>query len=119
WRRSHHTVQSSLMAKHPEGYSECTDDGVEDLAEFRCLTHGPAGESMSHRSGYFPLSVSLSPPMAFWTLPSILSALPSDSSLASPTALPTICLTAPLTCFADPTTRSLSMIFSPPRPKPP
>ena len=27
-----------LMAKHPEGYSECTDDGVEDLAEFRCLT---------------------------------------------------------------------------------
>jgi hypothetical protein len=32
-----------------------------------------------------------------------LSALPSDSSLALPTALPTACLTVPLTCFADPT----------------
>src|ERR1019366_5799901 len=38
-----------------------------------------------------------------------LVGLPSDSSLASPTALPTTCLTAPLICFADPTTRSLSM----------
>jgi hypothetical protein len=42
-----------------------------------------------------------------------LSALPSDTSFASPTALPTACLTAPLTCFADPTTRSLS-VFLPP-----
>ena len=45
-------------------------------------------------------------------LPSILSALPSDSSLASPTALPTACLTAPLICLPDPTIRSLSMISS-------
>ena len=41
-----------------------------------------------------------------------LSALPSDSNLESPMALPTACLTAPLTCFAEPATRSLSMIFT-------
>ena len=43
--------------------------------------------------------------------PSILSSLPSDSSLVSPTALPTACLTAPLIYFADPTIRSLSDFF--------
>ena len=42
------------------------------------------------------------------------SALPSDSSLASPTALPTTSLTVPLICFADPRTRSLSIITSDP-----
>jgi hypothetical protein len=36
-------------------------------------------------------------------------ALRFDSSLASPTALPTTCLTAPLFCFADPTRLSLSL----------
>jgi hypothetical protein len=30
---------------------------------------------------------------------------PCLSSLVSPTALPTTCLTVPLTCFADPTSR--------------
>ena len=37
---------------------------------------------------------------------------PSDSSLASPTALPTVCLTVPLISFAEPMTRSLSIISS-------
>jgi hypothetical protein len=36
--------------------------------------------------------------------------LPSDSSLASPTVLPTTSLTAPLISFADPTARCLPII---------
>lgn len=89
------------MAKHPEGYSECTDDGVGDLAEFRCLTHGTAGESMSHRSGYFPLSI-LESADGVLDLAFDLVGLAFRLQLGVPTALPTICLTAPLTSFADP-----------------
>src|SRR5579859_1674769 len=55
------------------------------------------------------LTVSLTPPIAFWTLPLALSARPSDSSFASPTALPTACLTEPLISFTEPAIRSLSM----------
>src|SRR5580658_1380671 len=47
--------------------------------------------------------------MAFWTLPSTLSALPSDCSFASPAALPMAALTEPLISFAAPAIRSLSM----------
>jgi hypothetical protein len=39
-----------------------------------------------------------------------LVGLPSDSSLASPTVLPTTSLTAPLIPFADPTARFVSII---------
>jgi hypothetical protein len=39
-------------------------------------------------------------------------ALYLDCSLVSPTTLPTTCLTVPLTCFADPTIRSFSIISS-------
>src|SRR5512133_284418 len=54
-------------------------------------------------------SASLRPPIAFWTLPSTLSALPSACSLASPVALPMVSLIEPLISFADPAIRSLSM----------
>src|SRR6185437_2403496 len=47
------------------------------------------------------------PPIAFSTLPSTLSALPSACSLASPTALPMVSLTEPLISFAAPAIRSL------------
>jgi hypothetical protein len=40
----------------------------------------------------------------FLNLAFCLVGLPSDSSLASPTALPTACLTLPLISFADPAT---------------
>src|SRR5580704_14396054 len=62
----------------------------------------------AHGIPYF-FSASLRPPIAFWTLPATLSALPSDCSLASPTALPMVSLTEPLISFAAPAIRSLSM----------
>src|SRR5271163_2641322 len=57
--------------------------------------------------------MSLRPPIAFWTLPSTLSALPSDSSLASPVALPTVSLIEPLISFTAPAIRFLFMSTSP------
>jgi hypothetical protein len=61
----------------------------------------------SQRCGYFPLSVSLRPPTAFWTFPAAWSALPSDSSLASPSTLPATSLTLPMI----PLCRSFDPIF--------
>ncbi len=55
--------------------------------------------------------MSLAPPTAFWTLPSVLSALPSAVSLASPSTLPAASLTVPSTCFAEPIMRSLSIVL--------
>jgi hypothetical protein len=55
-------------------------------------------------------SASLRPPIAFWTLPSTLSALPSASSLASPVALPTVSLTEPLIFFAGPAIRCVTRL---------
>src|SRR5664279_2488244 len=58
------------------------------------------------------LIASLTPPTAFWILPSTWSDSPSDCSLTSPTALPTVSLMDPFTCFADPAIRSLSIVTS-------
>ena len=44
-------------------------------------------------------------------LPSILSALPSDFSLASPIILPTASLAAPLICLAEPLIQSPSVVL--------
>src|SRR6478672_8481246 len=54
-------------------------------------------------------TVSFRLPTAFWILPSVCSALPSDCNLASPTALPRASFTEPLIPFAAPAIRSLSM----------
>src|SRR5580700_12010971 len=54
-------------------------------------------------------TLSLMPPTAFWILPAVRSALPSDCDLPSPTALPTASLTDPLISWAAPAIRSLSM----------
>lgn len=50
--------------------------------------------------------------MAFRIFPPVFSALPSPSNLASPVTLPATSLTLPLTCWAEPLTRSLSNLFS-------
>jgi hypothetical protein len=42
------------------------------------------------------------PPTVFCTLPSVLSAFPSASVLASPVTLPTVSLILPFACFAAP-----------------
>src|SRR5512132_2618956 len=78
------------------------------------LAHAPRPGNAADggNSLYFPRSASLRPPTAFWILPFILSALPSASSLRSPTALPRVSLTEPLICLADPAMRSLSMTTS-------
>src|ERR1019366_9681288 len=67
---------------------------------------------LSWGDGYLPCSVSLMPPMAFCTLPFTWSALPSDSILESPNALPATFFTLPLACSAEPLMRSLSMSAS-------
>src|SRR5664279_1131847 len=90
------------------------DQPAEELARpiGRVRGKAPWFQRELRRSGYFPLSVSLTPPTAFWIFPAAWSALPSDSSLASPSTLPAISLVLPLISFADPSTRSLSMISS-------
>ena len=55
---------------------------------------------------------SLAPPTVFCTLPSALSALPSAWVFVSPVTLPNASFTAPLTCLAAPSIRSLSMRLS-------
>src|SRR5215208_7416613 len=58
--------------------------------------------STLEESCYFlPNRASLSPPMAFWTLPSALSALPSAWSFESPSTLPAPSFRLPFICFAD------------------
>src|SRR5512146_1389862 len=54
---------------------------------------------------------SFAPPIAFCTLPAVLSALPSACSLASPVTLPAASFTAPLAWLAAPSIRSLSMVL--------
>src|ERR1051326_1895327 len=81
---------------------------------------GDFGLTTSHKrrrapacAGPFPSPLNCTPPMAFWILPAVFSALPSDCILASPTTLPTTSLTEPLTSCAAPAIRSLSMSITP------
>jgi hypothetical protein len=62
------------------------------------------------RCGYFPLSVSLTLPTAFWIFPATLSALQTLVWHHQAPCLATS-LVLPLISFADPSSRSLSMSF--------
>src|SRR5580700_7339449 len=54
-------------------------------------------------------TASVTPPTAFWILPSVWSDLPSLCNLASPIALPMASLPAPLVSLIEPATLFLSM----------